>query len=64
MIYQPKPGQQVQVWYEKKAAALMPLHGQLGRVVAASRGPGPRNAKIDAGGAQYIVPRGNLRWPP
>lgn len=61
MIYQPVPGQTYQVWYAKRAAALMPLHGRTATVIAKSNGPGPRNVKVDVDGCWFIVPRGNLR---
>ena len=63
MIWHPKIGQRVQVWYNKKAAPHMPYHAEHGLVTEVSRGPGPHNIKVELArdGRSVIVPRGNLR---
>ncbi len=62
MIWHPEPGQRVRLHYGKRYAGTMPCHGLEGVVVAAGRGPGPRNAsvRIDDVPWRVIVPRGNL----
>lgn len=62
MISNPKPGQQVQLWYAKKAAHLWPLHGRIGVVRIVGKGK-PRNHGIEIDGQTVIVPCGNLREP-
>jgi len=67
MISYPRPGQRVQLWYNKRLAAgwCAAYHGLIGTVTTVSSGPGPRNVRvrIDRGGycEGVIVPRGNLR---
>lgn len=61
MIVHPRQGQTVQVWYCRRVAPSMPLHGKVGRVVIVARGPGPRNHGIEIGGTVYAVPCGNIR---
>ena len=65
MIFSPRTGDRVQVWYGPRWRGFMPHHGAVGTVEAAGRGPGPRNAlvRLDAGG-RTCVPRGNLRRKP
>ncbi len=60
MIWQPKPGQRVLVRYRRGIAQAMPMHGEAATVLAAGRGPGPRNVMLDIGGRVAVVPRGNL----
>lgn len=59
MLLNPKPGQYVRVWYGRKYAHLMPLHGRTGTVVIISAGR-PRNHGILVDNRLYIVPCGNL----
>jgi hypothetical protein len=61
MIVHPRLNQHVLIWYNKKRAPFMPLHGLTGRVVVRSRGPGPRNHGVNVGGVVYVVPCGNLQ---
>ena len=56
----PRIGQCVQVWYRAGYRDFMPYHGQVGRVVVASRGK-PRNHGVTIDGKLVIVPCGNLR---
>lgn len=65
MIWQPKPGQCVRVHYRPGFARIMPFQGLTGRVLVASRGPGPRNVlvEIDLPTGKTLrvgIPRGNL----
>lgn len=60
MIANPHIGMTVQIWYAKKRAH-WPLHGKIGVVVVASRGPGPRNHGVMVDGELTVVPCGNLR---
>jgi len=61
MISNPKPGQQVQVWYAKRYAANMPLHGKHGVVVFRAAGRKPKNHCVEVGGEMFSIPAGNLR---
>ncbi len=63
MIWSPKPGQRVQLWYRQSAAGAMPHHGQSGNVMCVGSGRGPRNAAVRLDGEVVVVPRGNLRVP-
>ena len=67
MIWQPKPGQAVQLHYAKKKRAAccdenkVTYHGRVGVVVNVGRGRGPRNAEVlFSAGGRVVVPRGNL----
>lgn len=57
----PKPGQTVQVWYNRRIAPTMPLHGKTGVVRIVARGKGPRNHGVVIDGRLWVVPCGNLR---
>jgi hypothetical protein len=59
----PRIGQEVQVWYNKRLAPHMPLHGKVGTVRVVARGKGPRNHGVMIDGALWVVPCGNLRPP-
>lgn len=61
MLCYPKLGQRVQCWYAERKRGIAPLHGRIGMVVVASRGPGPRNHGVEIDGRFYVVPCGNLR---
>lgn len=61
MIVHPRLNQAVRIWYNKRRAPSMPLHGQTGRVVVRGIGPGPRNHGILVDGRVYVVPCGNLQ---
>ncbi|MHA1559075.1 MAG: hypothetical protein ACTSWI_00150 [Alphaproteobacteria bacterium] len=62
MIWHPRPGQRVRLWYAKRYAAAMPHHGRLGIMVVAGRGLGPINALVRLDdGPEVVVPRGNLQ---
>lgn len=63
MIANPKRGRVVQIWYNKRIAPTMPLHGKIGVVEVVSRGR-PRNHGVVVDGRLYAVPCGNLRNPP
>lgn len=75
MIFSPRAGQIVQVWYNEIAALYMPLHGKLARMTisgntaarrrqkAAGLETGPLNHEVMVKGQRYGVPCGNLRWP-
>jgi hypothetical protein len=54
---------EVQVWYNRRLAVIMPLHGKVGRVVVVARGKGPRNHGVLIDGRLWVVPCGNLRKP-
>jgi len=61
MIWRPRKGQAVVVWYNRRAAPFLPHHGEAGIVERVARGPGPRNVEVRfADGVRMIVPRGNL----
>lgn len=66
MLANPKVGRRVRIHYRKAIAAVMPLHGRLGTVAIACRGPGPRNHGVELdgveldGGGVVSVPCGNL----
>jgi hypothetical protein len=60
MMANPKLGQLVQVWYAKRYAHTMPLHGKIGKVVIVSKGK-PRNHGVEVNGTMYAIPCGNLR---
>lgn len=66
MIYHPKLGQSVEVWYGAKkrrhaSAQRIRWHAHSGIVVIVPRGPGPRNVGVRFGDEIVVVPRGNLR---
>ena len=61
MIVYPRVGQQVQVWYNKRLATIMPLHGKVGTVRVVAKGKGPRNHGIEIDSALWVVPCGNIR---
>jgi hypothetical protein len=61
MIRHAKPGTRVRLHYAKKRAVLSPLHGATGVVLAAGRGPGPRNVIVAVDNAgTVVVPAGNM----
>lgn len=62
MIVHPKPGATVQIWYAKRYAHTMPLHGKLGTVEIVVKGK-IKNHGIRIDGRLYAVPCGNLRYP-
>jgi len=53
----------VQIWYKKKLAPIMPLHGKQGAVCIVAKGKGPRNHGVLIDGSLWVVPCGNLRNP-
>lgn len=61
MIVNPRQNQTVQVWYNKRAAPMMPLHGKVGTVAIANHKGKPRNHGVLIDGRLWIVPCGNLR---
>jgi hypothetical protein len=61
MLVHPRHGQPVQIWYNKRIAPTMPLHGRTGTVQIIARGKGPRNHGVEIDGQVYAVPCGNLR---
>ncbi len=63
MISAPKPGQLVQVHYNKKAAPFMPYHGKIGPVRIVSKARVARNHGVELDGKVIAIPRGNLREP-
>lgn len=63
MIVNPRKGMTAQVWYNKRVAPTMPLHGKIGVVTIVSKGR-PRNHGIVIDGALWVVPCGNLRKVP
>jgi hypothetical protein len=63
VIWQPKPGQRVQINYAKDKAAKMPLHGKIGVVIAAGKGKKVVNVAARIDDDVIVVPRGNLRTP-
>jgi len=63
MISNPQPGQPVQVWYAKRYASSMPLHGKIGVVVFRAAGRKMKNHCIEIEGRWYSIPAGNLRKP-
>lgn len=60
MIVNPRQGQQVQVWYNKRIAPTMPYHGKVGTVTIVCRGK-PRNHGVLIDGQVIAVPCGNIR---
>jgi hypothetical protein len=61
MLRNPKPGQQVKLWYGVKTRATMPLHGKVGEVIVANgKSRGPRNHLEKVDGLLHTVPAGNL----
>lgn len=62
MMSNPRKGALAQVWYNKRLAPEMPLHGKIGVVKIASKGK-PRNHGIEIDGVMWVVPCGNLRPP-
>jgi len=63
MIVNPRKGMTVQIWYNKRVAPTMHLHGKIGTVTIVSRGK-PRNHGITIDGQMWVVPCGNIRVPP
>lgn len=63
MIANPRKGMTVQVWYNKRIAPEMHLHGKTGTVTVVSKGK-PRNHGVMIEGVLWCVPCGNLRLPP
>ena len=61
MMLNPRPGQLVQIWYNKRAAEYMPYHGMLATVARPSRGKPRNHGVILMSGKCVIVPCGNLR---
>jgi len=59
MLMNATRGQLVRVHYRAAVADGMPLHGQVGRIVAGGRGR-PRNHCVEINGRLHIVPAGNL----
>lgn len=64
MLSRPKVGATVQCWYAKQTRAWRPLHGIVGTVEVVGSGPGPRNHGVRIGDQMFVVPAGNLRYPP
>ena len=64
MIWHPKPGDRVEIRYNKrlrKQRRCRDIHGQVGTVDYAGRGPGPINARVKLDdGKVVVVARGNL----
>lgn len=63
MMANPRKGQRVQIWYNKRIAPEMPLHGKVGTVAVVCKGK-PRNHGVMIDGHLYAVPCGNLRKVP
>lgn len=63
MMLNPRKGQRVQCWYNKKFCHLYELHGKIGTVVIPSRGK-PRNHGVMIDGRFHVVPCGNLNKAP
>lgn len=67
MLTNPRPGQEVQIWYRAEMRELMRFHGCGGYVAASAparrpgRKSGPRNHLVQVGLLFLIVPAGNLR---
>lgn len=75
MIVNPRRGMIVQIWYNKRIAPEMPLHGKIGvveivcrprlsspvQLITGVRRRGPRNHGVLVGGKIYAVPCGNIR---
>lgn len=61
MISNPRKGQRVQVWYNKRIAPVMPLHGKVGTVEIVCKARRCRNHGVVVDGQLYAVPCGNLR---
>ena len=59
MLANPRLGQRVQLWYAKRYAHTMPLHGKVGTVVIVGKGK-PRNHGVKVDGVTYCVPCGNM----
>lgn len=59
MLANPRLGTQVQIWYNKRIAPVMPLHGKIGTVVIVSKGR-PRNHGVLVDGQMYVIPCGNI----
>ena len=69
MIWNPKPGQSVELRYAKKKRSMVMYHEYIATVLKASKGPGPKNVLVhiqtihgakDWGGVKVVVPRGQL----
>ena len=62
MIWHPKVGQRVTVWYAKKGPGYMGGHGKNGAVLAVGSGAyGPINALVRLDdGREFVVTQGNL----
>lgn len=61
MIWRPKFGQIVQLWYVRRVRKSVGHHAEVGMVRAFGNGKGPKNCLVDLGYMQIIVPCGNLR---
>ena len=62
MLFGPKVGKLVQLWYAKQYAHLWPLHGRIGPLCIVGTGK-PRNHGVEIDGRIVVVPTGNLREP-
>lgn len=60
MLSNPRKGTLAQVWYNKRIAPEMHLHGKIGVITVVSKGK-PRNHGITIEGRLWVVPCGNLR---
>lgn len=65
MIWQPKPGQKVQVRYRKSMRIMTGLHTQEGTVVTVASGQKQKNALVEFNRGygevdRFVIPRGNL----
>lgn len=60
MIFGPKTGECVQLWYAKAFAHLWPFHGRFGVVRIVGSGK-PRNHGIEIDGKIVVVPCGNIK---
>lgn len=65
MIWQPKPGQIVQVRYRKSMRIMTRLHTQEGKIITVAAGQKQKNALVefDRGYGEvdrFVIPRGNL----
>lgn len=59
MLFKRSPGTRCEVRYRK--GSRLPLQHRAGEVVAAGRGPGPRNVLVRLDdGTRVVVPVGNL----
>lgn len=63
MLSNPVVGQPAQVWYNKRLAPEMPLHGKVGSIRIVCKARRCRNHGVEIDGKIYAVPCGNLRPP-